>query len=74
MRWNGLKGKPRPDVFRRVLEVLGKSPGEVLFIDDYPKYVAGYNAIGGRGVLLDELDAYPDFPGQRIRNLRELEL
>jgi putative hydrolase of the HAD superfamily len=72
MRWNNLQGKPRPDVFRRVLAVLGKSPEEVLFIDDYPGYVAGFNALGGAGVLIDELDSYPDFPGRRIRNLREI--
>jgi putative hydrolase of the HAD superfamily len=72
MRWNNLKGKPHPDVFRRVLEVLQKSPEEVLFIDDYPRYVAGFNALGGAGVLLDELDSHPDFQGRRIRNLKEL--
>jgi putative hydrolase of the HAD superfamily len=72
MRWNNLKGKPRPDVFMRVLKVLGKNPEEVLFIDDYPKYVAGFNALGGAGVLLDELDSYPDFSDRRIRNLKEI--
>jgi putative hydrolase of the HAD superfamily len=72
MRWNNLKGKPRPDVFRRVLSVLEKSPEEVLFIDDYPRYVAGFNALGGAGVLLDELDSCPDFPGRRVRNIREI--
>ncbi|MDR0655066.1 MAG: HAD-IA family hydrolase [Treponema sp.] len=72
MRWNNLKGKPHPDVFRRVLGVLEKSPEEVLFIDDYPKYVTGFNVLGGAGVLLDELDSYPDFPGRRIRNIREI--
>jgi putative hydrolase of the HAD superfamily len=72
MRWNNLKGTPRPDVYRRVLEVLGKSPEEVLFTDDYPKYVAGFNALGGAGVLLDELDSHPDFPGRRVRNIREI--
>jgi putative hydrolase of the HAD superfamily len=72
MRWSNLKGKPHPDVFRRVLEVLGKSPEEILFIDDYPQYVAGFNALGGAGVLLDELDSHPGFPGQRIRSLKEI--
>jgi putative hydrolase of the HAD superfamily len=72
MRWNNMKGKPRPDVFKRVLAVLGKNPEEVLFIDDYPKYAAGFNALGGAGVLLDELDSHPDFPGRRIRNLKEI--
>jgi putative hydrolase of the HAD superfamily len=72
MRWNNLRGKPNPDVFRRVLGVLEKKPEDVLFIDDYPKYVAGFNALGGPGVLLDELDSYPDFPGRRVRNIREI--
>jgi putative hydrolase of the HAD superfamily len=72
MRWNNLKGKPRPDVFKRVLAVLEKSPEEVLFIDDYPRYVAGFNALGGAGILLDELDSYPGFPGRRVRNIREI--
>jgi putative hydrolase of the HAD superfamily len=72
IRWNKLQGKPSPEVFRRVLEVLGKSPEEVLFIDDYPKYAAGYTAIGGKGILFDELDEHPDFPGERIRDLKEL--
>jgi putative hydrolase of the HAD superfamily len=72
MRWNNLKGKPRPDVFRRVLGVLGTRAEEVLFIDDYPRYVAGFNALGGAGVLLDELDSHPDFPGRRVRNIREI--
>jgi putative hydrolase of the HAD superfamily len=72
MRWNNFQGKPHPDVFRRVLTVLGKSPEEVLFIDDYPKYVAGFNALGGAGVLLDELDSWAGFPGPRIRNIREI--
>jgi putative hydrolase of the HAD superfamily len=72
MRWNNLQGKPHPDVFRRVLAVLEKDPEEVLFTDDYPKYVAGFDALGGPGVLLDELDSYPDFPGRRVRNIREI--
>jgi putative hydrolase of the HAD superfamily len=72
MRWNNLKGKPSPEVFRRALAVLGQKPEEVLFIDDYPKYAAGYTAIGGRGVLFDELDEHPDFSGKHIRNLKEL--
>ncbi|MDR0761235.1 MAG: HAD-IA family hydrolase [Treponema sp.] len=72
MRWNGNQGKPLPAAFYRALEVLGSSPAETLFIDDYPRYVKGYIALGGRGILLDEQDANPDFPYPRIRDLREL--
>jgi putative hydrolase of the HAD superfamily len=72
MRWNRNQGKPLPIAFYRALEVLGTSPEETLFIDDYPRYVEGYRALGGKGVLLDEQDDYPDFPPPKIRRLREL--
>lgn len=72
IRWNGLQGKPQPEVFFRVLKTLGKSPQEVLFIDDYPSYVKGYLDIGGKGLLLDEEDLHQDYPYPRIRSIFEL--
>jgi putative hydrolase of the HAD superfamily len=72
IRWNGFKGKPRPESFYRTLDALKTTPENTLFIDDYPRYVTGYIAIGGKGLLLDETDSYRDFPHQRIRELKEL--
>jgi putative hydrolase of the HAD superfamily len=72
IRWNGFRGKPRPDAFYRVLEALEAAPENTLFIDDYPRYISGYIAIGGKGLLLDEADAHRDFPHRRIRDLKEL--
>jgi putative hydrolase of the HAD superfamily len=72
IRWNGLKGKPQPDVFKRALEAMGSGPEETLFIDDFPSYVEGYLAIGGKGLLLDEFGEHRDYPHERIQNLREL--
>jgi putative hydrolase of the HAD superfamily len=72
MRWNNMIGKPRPEAFRRALAVMGTSPGTTLFIDDYPSYVEGYLALGGRGILLDENNEQREFPGQRIRCLEEV--
>ncbi|AEF80528.1 HAD-IA family hydrolase [Leadbettera azotonutricia] len=66
------RGKPRPDAYRFVLESLGQKAGETLFIDDVPKYVEGFLDIGGRGVLIDELDEFPGYPHEKIRALREL--
>jgi FMN phosphatase YigB (HAD superfamily) len=51
---------------------MGAAPGDILFVDDSPSYVDGCLAARGKGVLLDEYDAWPDYPGLRIRNLREL--
>ena len=72
IRWNGLRGKPQPEVFYRVLKTLGKTPQEVLFIDDFPSYVKGYLDIGGQGILLDEEDIHKDYPYPRIRSLFEV--
>jgi len=68
---NKLKGKPDASAFRRALDVLNLKPEEVLFIDDMPRYVKGYLALGGRGILLDERDAHADYPHPRIKNLYE---
>ena len=69
---NGLRGKPRASVFNSALETLGLSPAEVLFVDDTPRYVEGYLALGGRGLLLDELGIHACYPHERIRKLEEL--
>ena len=72
IRWNRFKGKPAPEVFLRVLQTLGATPETTLFIDDLPRFVDGYRALGGAGVLLDEHDAYPDYPPEcRIRKLTD---
>jgi putative hydrolase of the HAD superfamily len=72
MRWNQNQGKPLPIAFNRALEALGGRAEDTLFIDDYPSYVRGYLALGGRGLLLDEFDTHPDYPHPRIRRLEEL--
>ena len=69
---NGLRGKPHASAFYRALNALGLKPEEVLFIDDHPRYVEGYLALGGRGILLDERDVHTNYPHERIKNLREL--
>jgi putative hydrolase of the HAD superfamily len=72
MRWNRFRGKPSPEAFNRALNAWGARPESTLFIDDFPPYVRGYLALGGRGVLLDEFDASPEYLDLRIRSLEEL--
>jgi len=69
---NGLKGKPHASFFYRALDRLGLKPEEVLFIDDIPRYVEGYIAIGGKALLLDERDKYTWYTNERIKELKEL--
>jgi putative hydrolase of the HAD superfamily len=66
------KGKPRSDAFHFVLESLKTKIEEALFIDDVPNYVEGFLNIGGRGILIDELDEFPGYPHEKIHNLRDL--
>jgi putative hydrolase of the HAD superfamily len=72
LRRNGYRGKPRRDVFVSVLDAVGAAPEETLFVDDVPGYLTGFLELGGRGILLDELDVHRDYPGERIRTLNEI--
>ncbi|MDR3116121.1 MAG: HAD-IA family hydrolase [Treponema sp.] len=72
IRWNGFKGKPHAEAFRRALNTLGTIPETTLFIDDTLRCVSGYRALGGPGLLLDEENRYPAYPYPRIRDLRDL--
>jgi putative hydrolase of the HAD superfamily len=50
--YNNLKGKPHPESYCRALEASGFSIEETVFFDDSPKYVEGFRALGGKGVLV----------------------
>ena len=69
---NNFKGKPHESAFRRALDALGMKPEEVLFIDDTVRYVEGFLAMGGRGILFDELDACADYPHARVKDIKEI--
>jgi putative hydrolase of the HAD superfamily len=72
IRGNHFKGKPHAEAYLRAFRIMGAEAGEVLFVDDNPAYVDGCRALGARGVLLDEDDTQPEYPGLKIRHLREL--
>jgi putative hydrolase of the HAD superfamily len=69
---SGVRGKPHPDAFNRALNTFALKPEEVLFIDDIPRYVNGFILMGGKGILLDEMDIHKNYPHEKIRDLREL--
>jgi len=72
IRQCGFKGKPNPDVFNNALNVLGVGAADVLFIDDNPQYVKSFIAMGGKGLLLDENNAFDDYPYSKISEIKEL--
>jgi putative hydrolase of the HAD superfamily len=72
IRWNGLKGKPAESAFRRVLQAIDMKSEEVLFVDDLPSYIEGFQRIGGRGVLLDEQDLHIGSTYPRVKTIFEI--
>ncbi len=61
LNWNKGIGKPHASGFLNPLADAGFSPQETLFLDDNPKYVLGYRAVGGIPVLVDEFGRHSDF-------------
>ena len=72
IRFGNYGGKPHSSVFLKALDVLGVGIDEVLFIDDFPRYVQGFIDIGGKGLLLDENNFRTEYPHPRIQRLEEL--
>lgn len=72
IRCNDLVGKPHPKSYLRALEASGLSVETTVFIDDSPKYIRGYRALGGRAVLKDEGNRFAQLGFERIFSLEEL--
>lgn len=43
--------KPEPAIYKRALDILGRPPERVLFIDDRPENVAGATGVGMKGIV-----------------------
>jgi len=73
LRFNGYRGKPAPEAYRRVLEALGRLPREVLFVDDYPAYLEPFRELGGHVLLVGKdgsprIDSIADLPAYLERS------
>ena len=51
--------KPNPAIFQHALELLGVAPERAVFLDDAPGNVAGAQAAGLHGILVDAADPTP---------------
>jgi putative hydrolase of the HAD superfamily len=72
LEWNNFQGKPLRLAFQRVLDALGATADTTLFVDDCPEYIAGYLALGGPAVLMDEFNTHQDYLGERIQDITEI--
>lgn len=48
------RGKPHRNSFLDTLKAVGHTVDDTIFVDDQPKYVRGFKALGGRAILVDE--------------------
>ena len=66
------KTKPHPTIFRAALERLAVDPADAVMVGDSPDDdVAGAEAVGMTGILLDREARFPEIDG-RLDDLREL--
>jgi putative hydrolase of the HAD superfamily len=72
IRFNGLRGKPWPEAYRRSCAAMGAAVEETVFVDDLPKYVRGFLDLGGRAFLIDESGRFPGEELPRITSLSQL--
>ncbi|MCL2557155.1 MAG: HAD-IA family hydrolase [Treponema sp.] len=65
-------GKPHKEVYEKVINTLGITIKEALFIDDVPTHVEGFQKLGGKAILLDEKDQHKKSDAHKIRRLNEI--
>jgi putative hydrolase of the HAD superfamily len=71
---NNFRGKPHKSAFMNAVNASGFSVEETLFFDDYPKYLMGFQELGGKTVLVSsKLSAPPpELHCTHIRTIYEL--
>ncbi|MGI5173117.1 HAD-IA family hydrolase [Treponema sp. OMZ 840] len=75
---NKFQGKPAPQAYLNAVTDKGFTVENTLFIDDLPKYIKGYSALGGKAVLIDETGRFAhmplveEAPFARLKSVHEL--
>jgi putative hydrolase of the HAD superfamily len=72
---SGIEGIEKPDerIYRLALERADVQPAEAAYVGDNPEFdVDPPSALGMFAVLVDRRDRFPEHPGARVRDLREL--
>jgi putative hydrolase of the HAD superfamily len=72
---SGIEGIEKPDerIYRLALERAGVDANESVYVGDNPEFdVDPPAALGMFPILVDRRDRFPEHPGPRVRDLREL--
>lgn len=72
---SGIEGVEKPDerIYRLALERAGVDAAEAAYVGDIPEFDVDPPAgLGMYAVLVDRRDRFPEHPGPRVRDLREL--
>lgn len=72
IRGNGMEGKPNESAYARVLQAVGKNPGDILLMDDVHGYLDGFSSLGGRCLLIDQHMSHPAPLHPRIPGILDL--
>ena len=72
LRANNFKGKPEKNAYLKAISQAGFTVEETLFVDDYVKYVKGFESLGGKAVLIDENNVHSDLDCLRVSSVYEL--
>lgn len=54
LRRLGFRGKPQRSAYERVLGDIGILPNEAILVDDSPANIAGFQAVGGKTLFVDD--------------------
>lgn len=67
--------KPDPRIFEAAIQASGKDVRQLVYVGDSLFHdIEGAHGIGMDAILIDRTNRFPDFPGARVRDLRDLAL
>ena len=70
--YNDYNGKPYMSCFEKVLETIGMTARQVLFVDDVPGYLVPFREMGGHILLIDESGRHEELRLPSIRSVLDL--
>ena len=69
LKFNNFNGKPDKYAFQNVLDFIGKTAENVLFIDDIPRSLESFKNMGGNVLLVDERS---EFSGSGLPSVEKI--